>query len=99
MEGKPLLCFLIGVAALVTLPILAIMSHLADEIAEQSEINHFCSECKAFHLKDRLSCEDNKKQVEEKIGYWKEKLDKGHISEAKFHLETADYLKNVPKTK
>lgn len=99
MTGKPLLCFLIGVVALVTMPILAIISHLSDEIAEQSEINHFCSECKAFHLKEGLSCEENKKQVEEKIGYWKEKLDKGHISEAKFYLETADYLKSVPKTK
>lgn len=99
MNGKHLLCFLIGVAVLVSLPIVATISHLADEITEQFEINHFCSECKAFHLKEGLSCEENKKQVEEKIGYWKEKFDKGHISEAKFHLETADYLKNVPKTK
>ena len=68
-------------------------------ISEHNNLARFCSECKAFHLEEEMTCEENRKQVEEKIGYWKEKLDKGHISEAKFHLETADYLKNVPKTK
>lgn len=68
-------------------------------IVEHNHLARFCSECKAFHLEEEMTCDENRKQVEEKINYWKEKFDKGHISEAKFYLETADYLKNVPKTK
>lgn len=68
-------------------------------ISEHNHLARFCSECKAFHLEEEMTCEENRKQVEEKINYWKEKFDKGHISEAKFHLETIDYLENLPRNK
>ena len=68
-------------------------------ISEHNHLARFCSECKAFHLEEEMTCEENRKQVEEKINYWKEKFDKGHISEAKFHLETIDYLENLPRSK
>lgn len=68
-------------------------------ISEHNHLARFCSECKAFHLEEEMTCDENRKQVEEKISYWKEKFDKGHISEAKFHLETIDYLENLPKIK
>ena len=82
--------------------IFAISFSLTTAITVISEHNHlarFCSECKAFHLEEEMTCEENRKQVEEKINYWKEKFDNGHISEAKFHLETIDYLENFPKIK
>ena len=68
-------------------------------VSERNHLARFCSECKAFHLEEEMTCEENRKQVEEKINYWKEKFDKGHISEAKFHLETIDYLENLPRIK
>lgn len=68
-------------------------------ISEHNHLARFCSECKAFHLEEEMTCEENRKQVEEKINYWKEKFDKGHISEAKFQLETIDYLENLPRIK
>lgn len=68
-------------------------------VAERNHLARFCSECKAFHLEEEMSCDENRKQVEEKIGYYKEKFDKGQISEAMFHLETIDYLENLPRTR
>lgn len=82
--------------------IFAISFSLTTAITVISEHNHlarFCSEFKAFHLEEEMTCEENRKQVEEKINYWKEKFDKGHISEAKFHLKTIDYLENLPMAK
>ena len=75
------------------------LSNVFIVVSERNHLARYCSECKAFHFEEEMTCEENRKQVEEKLSYWKEKLDKGQISEAKFHLEIADYLKNVPKTK
>lgn len=68
-------------------------------ISKRNHLARFCSDCKAFHLEEEMTCEENRKQVEEKISYWKEKFDKGQISEAMFHLETIDYLENLPRTR